>query len=148
MANLTMQQYQRGLRRYNRLLKQEILAELNDSGNTITREARQNHNFNTRSGALERSIQHELDRSGMTLTVFLEDRLTTTSSGKSYGVFQHEGTYDGYRKSPMAPSFSHRSGSPGIKADPFLWGPFAKEVPKLQRRLEKVPEKAEREAFR
>ena len=121
---------------------------MNDSGNTIVRNARQKHDFNTHSGALERSIQHELDRQEMTLTVFLDDRMTTAENGNSYAVFQHEGTYQGYKQSPMAPSYSHSTGAGGIQADHFLWTPYKTEIPKLVKRLEKVPQKAWKEAVR
>ncbi len=148
MANVSMEQYLRGLQRFPALQTRELRAELNDFGAEVTTEARQNHDFKTRSGMGERSIQFELDRSKPIVSIFLEDRLTMTERGVGYMVYQHEGTYKGYKQSPMSPRYTPTLTATGIQADHFLWTPLKKGLPDLNKRLEKVPQKAWQEAMR
>ncbi|MCP4339629.1 MAG: hypothetical protein GY799_12240 [Desulfobulbaceae bacterium] len=130
--------------RFERLHKREVAAVLNDGGSNIVRNARKDHDFQTHSGALERSISHEVDIKNGTLTVFLDDRMTSVDNNRSYGVFQELGTYDGYKKTPMSPDYSHSTGRAGIKAEHFLWTPFKAEIPKLEAELQKVPARVAR----
>jgi len=107
-------------------LNREIAFDMNENMTSVQIHARNNHRFKRVNGDLERSVQVEYD--GKTKNVhkakiFLNDKVTTTENGKSYGVFIHEGTYQGYKQSPIAQAYSSstsKSGK-GWKADPFLW---------------------------
>ncbi len=93
--------------------------------------AKRNHRFRSISNNLEGSIKTDVD--GMEFSFYLDDRTTTVGNNRSYGVFQHEGTYNGYRKSKSAPRFRSSVGSPGIKADHFMdraWDKYYKKMEK------------------
>ena len=111
-----------------RNLKLAMLVSLRN----IQRRARQEHNFRSRSGNLERSIKPEIiSEWPLKGRVFLNQTLTKTDDGGSYGVYVHEGTPphiivpkdkrclrwaggDGF-------VFSKRVNHPGTKKDPFLY---------------------------
>ena len=72
-----------------RNLKLAMLVSLRN----IQRRARQEHNFRSRSGNLERSIDTEIiNEWPLKGRVFLNQTLTKTDDGGSYGVYVHEGT--------------------------------------------------------
>jgi hypothetical protein len=114
---------------YTEELNKRISRSINRNGNATTAEARANHNYKRKGGALDRSIKFEQDRKGNTHTadIFLDDSITSVDNGRSYGVFQHEGTHQGYEQSPIAKKYSSSAGKGGIKADPFLYNAIKKK---------------------
>jgi len=119
---------------YTADLTKKISMGMNANGNSVQKEARSNHRFKSgdgNSGNLDRAVTFVQSRKGTTniAEFYLNDAITTTKNGKSYGVFIHEGTYQGYDQSPIAPKYSNKtskSGS-GWKADPFLYNAIRKE---------------------
>ncbi len=105
-------------------LNKEISKGINDAGNKTVRYAKQNHRFTSRTGFLENSITFEYKRSGNnhSAKIYLKDSVTSVDGGRSYGTFIHEGTYQGYRQSSIAPHYQHSKSKSGMgwKADPFL----------------------------
>lgn len=99
----------------------------------IQRRARQKHNFQSRSGNLERSISTEVVSQWPPKgRVFLDPAVTMTASGVAYGAFQHNGTADHEvlprnRKALrwVSPgggfAFSKGHQVSGIHADPFIY---------------------------
>ena len=116
---------------YTADLSKRISVGINENGNSVQKEARNNHRFNRKGGKLEQSVTFDQSKKGTTniAEFYLNDSFTTTSNGKSYGVFIHEGTYQGYDQSPIAPKYGNKtskSGS-GWEADPFLYNAIRKE---------------------
>ena len=107
-------------------INRQISQLMNNTGENVERYAKQNHRFKSDSSSLERSVTTDYKRPNDNthmIMFYLNDTFTTTTGGKSYGVFIHEGTYQGYSRSPIAPLYSttqSKSGS-GWKADPFLY---------------------------
>ena len=131
-------------------LSKEIDIALTKNGVAVQRYARANHRFTSRSGRLEASVTQELEVNSKShqMSIFLNDSHTTTKSKKgyrSYGTFIHEGTYQGYKKSDIAPPMSHsisKSGN-GWQGDPFLaraihkkWH-FDRDIIKIMNKLDK-----------
>ena len=117
----------------------------NDSAKVI-REARQNHRYKADTGNLERATKsgYKRKRNSHLVEFYIEDSMVSPDH-RSYGVFIHEGTYQGYSRSPIAPAYSNsisKSGQ-GWKADPFLWNAIEK-LWKPEESLKKVSEKMRR----
>jgi hypothetical protein len=70
----------------------ELPVTLQEFANAVTIEARGIHEFQTRTGNLERSIQNTVDASNLSMRVFINPDLVTTSSGWNYAVIQHDGS--------------------------------------------------------
>lgn len=110
---------------YPKELTSAIRREVDEMGADVVKYARQNHRFNTQSGNLEKSVSFKTYRRKNTQYVrfFLDDSIVTTENGGSYAVYIHEGTYQGYSRTPIAPLFNSsrsKSGN-GWKGDPFLY---------------------------
>ena len=108
-------------------LNDGLTAVLTNEASAVEIEAKTNHRFVSHSHNLENSAKGEYSREGNSHIVEfkLDPTFTTVKDGsdRSYGVFIHEGTYQGYKQSKIAPKFSNsisKSGK-GWKADPFLW---------------------------
>ena len=137
---------------FARDLNKEVAFDMNENMTNVQIHARGNHRFTSREGKLEQSVQVEYD--GKTKNVhkakiFLNDEYTTTDSGKSYGVFIHEGTYQGYKKSKIAASYPHSTSTSGKgwKSDPFLWKAIDKKW-KLTKSLKKTAAKLKKKYSR
>jgi hypothetical protein len=115
----------------NKLIAKE-LSELTLETQTY---ARKNHRYGmpykegyTPTHQLERATKGTYYKRGVskfllvrhTCKFYIEDNMLTVKNGKSYGVFIHEGTYDGYRKSRIAKKYQNTKGSKGWFSDPFL----------------------------
>lgn len=130
---------------YTKELNKEIALAMNENMEKVQIHARKNHRFKRVSGDLEKSVTVEYN--GKTKNVhktkiYLNDKFTTTENGKSYGTYQHEGTYQGYDQSPIAPAYpssTSKSGN-GIKGDPFLYRAI-KQKWKMTRDLKKITAK-------
>lgn len=120
---------------------------MTNTGAKVEEYAKSNHRFTSRSGNLENSVtfEYSLKPNGVHVgEIFLDDRFTAVPDGRSYGVFIHEGTYQGYSQSSIAPRYSSStslSGN-GWRADPFLedaiarkWKP-EREIRKLEKKLQ------------
>ena len=138
-------------------LNDGIAEVLTNEASEVEREAKKNHRYISRSGNLERATKgtYKYLSLGVHSVVFeLQDNLTNTGKdngkGDSYGPWIHEGTYQEYSKSPIAPLYSHsisKSGK-GWRADPFLWNAIEKKwnpekgiqkmSAKLKRKYERV----------
>ena len=136
-----------------RNLKLAMLVSLRN----IQRRARQEHNFRSRSGNLERSIDTEIiNEWPLKGRVFLNQTLTKTDDGGSYGVYVHEGT----PPHEIAPKnkrvlrwvggngfiFSKRVHHPGTKKDPFLYNAGKNERDKINDIFDRYTLKALKEA--
>lgn len=132
---------------YTTDLNKRISERVNQAGNDVVDEARSNHKFKTFSGQLEASITFEQGRQGNlhTADIYLNDSFTDAGNGRSYGTFQHEGTYLGYKQSPIAPSYSFTTPKTGygIEADPFLWNAVQLKW-NMQRRLKGVADRLQK----
>ena len=104
-------------------------------GSKMQKRAKKDHRFKSRSGNLERSILSDVK--GLVLRFFIENRFTKTKKG-SYGVYQHEGTYDSYKKSESAPKLPHSTGSKGLKHDHFMDRAFDLYLDDLEDDINKV----------
>lgn len=114
---------------------QELRIELNKGLRAIQVDARLHHGFKAHSGQLERSVQEDVDGSGLSGKVWLEESVA------SYGKFVHDGTkphkiFPKNKKLLYFVSKKHghligKSGiyHPGIKKDPFLFEAFSRQKP-------------------
>ena len=128
-----------------------VRKELINYGQKMTREARGNHEFTPRSGSLDRSIDADVPMDRMSMDFGIVGGLSdVTHKGRtvSYGVFQHEGTYSGYRKSKAAKSYQPSTPKTGfgILADHFIvraWDNNIKEmVTELRRTVVNLAKRA------
>lgn len=106
-------------------LHKSITKSINKQENKVIEEARSNHRYDRKSGNLQKATMSEYSRSDNLHTVefFINDAMLSTDGDRSYGTFIHEGTYQGYEQSPIAPFYTSSvsaSGS-GWEADPFLY---------------------------
>lgn len=107
-------------------LKQSLIA--------VQRRARREHNFRSRTGALERSVNYEITSEWPPVgRVWLDNSAGISAWGVPYGVFVHEGTRP-HRITPVKKKtlrwlsgngrffyFSKRVWHPGTKPDPFIY---------------------------
>lgn len=135
----------RNVEAYKKDLRNGLSDEVRECGNNTKNYAKANHRFKRKGGVLQRSVTFEMERKSdiITARLFLNDAMLTTASGKSYGTFIHEGTYDGYKQSPIAPAFSNTTGSKGWEADPFLYDAI-KAKWNMDERSEKVAKRLAR----
>lgn len=133
---------------YVATLNTEIGAVLTNEATEVENHAKQNHRYKTQTGNLERSTYGKYDgkRAGNgihVVTFGIDDSILSVDDKESYGTYIHEGTYQGYSRSKIAPKYSHsisKSGK-GWKADPFLWNAIQKKwnpSEKLRRMNEKL----------
>jgi len=91
----------------NKAVRVQMKAELD----AIDREARSNHNYTTRSGALEKSIDSEVSNDGLTASIWV----SKTKSNAPYAWRIHEGfvgKYDilgRYFKGPQPDQFLYKA---------------------------------------
>lgn len=124
-------------------LNREVSVELNNWGSDVQVFARQNHKFQTQSGALERSVSKKMSVSGVPrLFLFLD------AHKANHAKFIHDGTQD-HEISPKNKKalrfvggngyyFSKGHKVKGIKVDPFLKEAIEKNLSTLQTRINKV----------
>lgn len=150
--------YVRGLKRLQRKLKkiapkmnEEIKDILIQGGSDIVKYARANHRFKSRSGALKRAITQRYKKTRLKHTekIFIDRRMLSSKDGFNYGWAQHDGTYKGYRRSPISPSATPKSlkSGYGIVADHFLYNAVKKYDKRIKKELRAVTKKIKR-AFR
>ena len=129
------------------VIRKEAQAVLNNNLSDMVKHARRDHRFTTRTGMGEKSIQKSVSkgRKGRSFgkgKISINPRFSAVRwRGKkvSYMVFQHEGTYSGYKKSPIAPSLPSSSGRGGIRHDHFLWRAVKRYRKRLSRELNEIP---------
>lgn len=123
----------------------ELRLELNKGLRAIQIDARLHHRFKTNTGKLERSIQEDVDGSGLSGKVWLEESVA------SYGKFVHDGTgtFAGGSKYPIVPvnrkalffvsngqkNFAKAIMHPGIRKDQFLFQAFDRQKPFFMARI-------------
>lgn len=128
-----LQQRREALDNFARGYKNAVRKELIDHSQKMVRDARNDHNFTTRGGGLERSIDAETPPNEMSMKFgIIGGQSDVNWKGKtlSYGVFQHEGTYNGYRKSKAANSYANTTPKTGhgIEADHFIVRAWDKNI--------------------
>jgi hypothetical protein len=109
-------------------LKSAVRKTLGTYGGKMTEHARQNHEFTSRTGNADRSIDIDLPKGEMKMVFGVVKDIAQShwrrNKNVSYVTFLHEGTYHGYRKSPAAaqytPTEPKRKGA-GILADWFIY---------------------------
>jgi hypothetical protein len=117
----------------------ELRSELNQQLRTIQVNARLHHNFKTHSGQLERSIQEDVEGSGLSGKVWLEESVAP------YGKFVHDGTKE-HQVAPKSRKalyfvsggqkwFSKGHMVQGIKKDQFLFKAFDRQKPYFLARI-------------
>jgi hypothetical protein len=118
------------LKEQEKKVNQDISKAINDRVNAVTAYAKANHRWGKPyskgyrpTGKLAQSVTFEYSRKdGKHMAkFFLNDAFLSVDGERSYGTFMHEGTYDGYSRSPIGKPYSHKTGSKGWRADPFLW---------------------------
>lgn len=128
-----------------------VRKELINYGQKMTREARGDHEFTPRSGSLDRSIDADVPMDRMSMDFGIIGGLSEVTHERenvSYGVFLHEGTYSGYRKSKAAKRYQPSTPKTGygILADHFIvraWDNNIKEmVAKLRRTVVNLAKRA------
>jgi len=109
--------------------------------------AKKDHEYTSQSGNLERST--DFDLKDMKLTLGLDDGLTITKGGKSYGTFLHEGTYKGYRRSKAANAYTPTQPKKGygILADHFIVRAWDKYIGVMKNRIQVVIKKELQDAL-
>ena len=126
-------------------LNKEVAFAMAENAENVERHAKKNHRFKTVNGKAESSVTTEYTspkKNVHKMEIYLDDNQTEviTKKGKrSYVVFQHEGTYQSYEQSQIAPLYAHsvsKSGK-GIKADPFLYRAIRQKW-KMARDLKKI----------
>jgi len=134
---------------YTKELNKEIGFAITDNLEAVDKHATKNHRYTSRNGqaGLEGAVQTEYKLQGSVhkVKIFLNDKFTTVKTkhgDRSYGVFIHEGTYQGYKQSKIAPRYksSKSKSGEGWKADPFLWRAINQKW-KLTRDLKKLTAK-------
>lgn len=138
-----IQNFAKRLKDKSDTMTKEVYAELNNWGSDIQVFARQNHKFQTKSGALERSVSKIMDVGGTPrIYLFLD------GTKAEYAKFIHDGTKE-HEVSPKNKKalryvggngyyFSKGHTVKGIKADPFLKDAITKNLTLLQGRINKV----------
>jgi hypothetical protein len=111
----------------------ELRSELNKGLRAIQVDARLHHKFKPHSGQLERSIQEDVEGSGLSGKVWLEESVAP------YGKYQHDGTQEHFVKPINRKAlyfvksgqkfFSKGHMVSGIKKDEFLYKAFARQKP-------------------
>lgn len=139
------------LKAQEKRVNQDISKAINDRGNAVQTYARNHHRYGRPyskgyipTGKLAESVTFEYNRRAgkHTAKFFLNDAVLSVDGDRSYGVFIHEGTYNGYNRSPIAPAYSHKTGSKGWRADPFLWRAIEREwIKKIQKVMQDVAKK-------
>lgn len=128
---------QKAISKYPNELEREFRKTLTVFGNKMVKHARRDHRFKRKSGNLDRAISIEVPRKRVALKFFINDSLLRpkgrSKKGNSYGVFMHEGTYQGYRKSKSARGFASSSSKSGTgwKYDHFMdraWEKYLKSM--------------------
>lgn len=119
-------------------VERELRLGMRESVRDVAEYARNNHRFISRSGALEQSITETVEQDGGQTygLIELNPAGTRTKDGRSYGVFQHDGTDDAgtgsHRVAPVHRKalrwasggrfvFSKGHMVRGIKPDPFIY---------------------------
>jgi len=138
------------LKEQEKRVNQDISKAMNDRGNAVTTYAKANHRWGKPysngyrpTGKLEQSVTFEYSRrTGKHFAkFFLNDAIISVDS-RSYGVFIHEGTYNGYNRSPIGKAYPHSTGSKGWRADPFLWRAIEREwIKKIDKIMQGVAKK-------
>jgi len=120
-------------------LFREMRKELIDSGAKMVTDARRDHNFTSRSGALERSIDAEVPADELKMAFGFIDDATRSLWKKAphvtYGTFQHEGTGRNYAQSRAAGRYDSNPNIEGIKADHFLVRAWDRHIDGMKERL-------------
>ncbi len=111
---------------------------LQDYGNKMVKYARSNHEFQTRTGNLERAITAIVDIQTLRMSFFIDaDRVT--NNGYNYGVVQHDGFGNGYKKSQFtAPNLNNKFSGEGLQHDHFMVKAAEKYKDALQKSLRDV----------
>lgn len=117
-------------------IDERIKELLHKYGKLMVAYAKNNHNYQNRTGELTRSIKYGVN--GLVFQFFLDGNMTVVTGGRKYSTFQHEGTYDGYDQSRFAEGYSSSSGKRGISADHFMVAAFDKYKGEMMRDLKKV----------
>lgn len=119
-----------------------VRKSLLNSTTNMTRSARKDHEFNSKTGNAERSIGAVVDNKKIYFSfgIIKNFALTKWNGGVSYATFLHEGTGRGYRKSVAAKKYSptkFKTGY-GILADHFIVRAFDKYFTKLNDDLRSI----------
>ena len=118
-------------------LNKKIPFALQEGGNKMVAKAKSNHDFTTRSGQAERSIQADVVSKDWQLIFWINpDRVTSGNYNYAWGL--HDGTGTGYLKSMMSPIVKPKLKSGGIKHDHFMVRAYEGEIKNLQRDIANV----------
>lgn len=101
----------------------ELRVEMKSQMSHLQRDAREHHRFVARTGMLERSVQFQVERSGLAGKAYLETGLAP------YGVYVHQGHHVG-------------RGKGGWKPDKFLYEAFDRLKPQFLREMGKAIDRA------
>lgn len=140
-----LKKYQKKLLSIPKKIEKGVRVQLKIEGPKLERLALSDHRYNRQSGQLDRAISSKVDKFGMLLSFFIDNRFITIKEGKhkgkSYGIFQHEGTGRGYRKSKGAKQYNANASKGGIRHDHFMDRAFKKGVPGIKKNIKKVIKK-------
>lgn len=73
-------------------IQSEMRRTLQEWGNATKNKAMRNHEYQRRSGNLDKSHTAKVDRDGMGLHIYLDPSIITTDKGANYGIVQHNGS--------------------------------------------------------
>lgn len=131
-------------RKYNRLsnaINKAIIEQLGLEAVNLKRKVMTKKRYHRQSGNLDKAITAKVDKKGRMLKFYINDRMVTTSSRKSYGVFVHEGTGRGYKKSKSASLYPSNKGIKGKKYDHFMDTTFFGELKKIKKNMKNIIKK-------
>lgn len=135
------------------VIKQEMKLALRVALRDVQRRARSEHRFRSRTGNLERSVKTEIVSDWPPKgRVVLDPAIARTESGKSYGVFVHDGTPPHDIRPRFKKSLRWANGSefvfarsvkhPGTKPDPFLYDAGENERANINATFNRYTERA------
>jgi len=131
----------KNLLRSPKVVDKEIKAVMISNTTKMVKHARANHRFNSVSGTGERSITkvYKNKKNTHTAKVWIDPRFVTTESGYNYMGIQHDGSRDGFQRSPISPPWSSKGGKGGIRHDHFVYNAIKKYDGDLKKDLRKIP---------
>lgn len=124
-------------------VRRDIPKALDRGGKKMVSIARDTHLFNKITGAVDRSIKHEVDvvpREYASLTFFIDPSGVKTKSGYNRSWILNDGTRGNYRRgriSPTARTVGGKVGT-GIRHDDFMGRAWGRQLPKTEKAIEKI----------
>ena len=128
------------IKKYPDELKKNMRETLIDYGNKMVAHAKRDHLFKRDSGKLQDSIEAIVPPKKVGIKFWINPTLVTVRSKRgtyNYGVIQHEGSGQYYRRSRGAKRYSRKLKRGGVQSDHFMTRAWDKYVKKMSRALKR-----------